>query len=69
MPALRKGTRVLGRLGQKPSATKGFGPAWVLMEPTEEDKDVARKYIDDEKARQASVKPVDPFGDPAAATA
>jgi hypothetical protein len=69
LPAVRKSTMVLGRLGQKPSATKGFGPAWVLMEPTEEDKMVARKYLADEAERKASATPVDPFGNPAADTA
>jgi len=65
LPAVRKGGMVLGRLGQKPSATKSFGPAWVLMEPTDADKAVARKYLADEAARKASATPVDPFGNPA----
>jgi hypothetical protein len=69
LPAVRKSTMVLGRLGKKPSATKGFGDAWVLLEPTEEDKAVARKYLADEAARKANATPVDPFGNPAAATA
>jgi hypothetical protein len=38
---------VLGRLGTKPSATKGFGPMWILLPPTEADKVVARKYLAD----------------------
>lgn len=66
-PALRKQGMVLGRLGQKPSQTKGFGPAWVLAEPTEDDKVTARKYLADEKARQASAKPSDPFAGATAA--
>ncbi len=33
---------VLGRLGQQPAQTKGFGPAWVLREPTDNDKVLAR---------------------------
>jgi len=69
MPAVRKSTMILGRLGQKPSATKGFGDAWVLLEPTDADKAAARKYLADEAARQAAATPVDPFGNPAAATA
>jgi hypothetical protein len=36
---------VLGRLGQKPSQTKGFGKAWVLQPPTDDDKVLARKWI------------------------
>lgn len=69
LPSLHKSTMVLGRLGQKPSQTKGFGPAWVLQEPTEEDKVVARKYLADEEARQAQARPTDPFGNPAAESA
>lgn len=69
MPTLRKGGMVLGRLGQKPSQTKSFGPAWVLGEPSEDDKNVARKYIADAKAQQAQAKPADPFGNPAAESA
>jgi hypothetical protein len=34
---------VLGRLGQKPT-TKG-NPAWVLADPTDAEKDVARAYL------------------------
>lgn len=60
-PALRKKGMVLGRLGQKPSQTKSFGPAWVLAEPTEEDKVVARKYLADEEKRKAAATPADPF--------
>jgi len=43
--ALKKGRKVLGRLGQKPSATKGFGKAWVLEDPTEADIAVAKAYL------------------------
>jgi hypothetical protein len=68
-PALRKSGMVLGRLGKKPSQTKGFGDAWVLQEPTEDDKVIARKYLADEEARKAQTRPVDPFGDPAAESA
>jgi hypothetical protein len=60
-PALRKQGMVLGRLGQKPSETKGFGPAWVLASPTDEDKVVARKYLADEEKRKAAAQPADPF--------
>lgn len=44
-PAIRRGRKVLGRLSQQPSQTKGFGKAWVLAEPTEADKAVARAYL------------------------
>jgi hypothetical protein len=60
-PALRKKGMVLGRLGQKPSQTKGFGPAWVLAEPTEADKVVARDYLAEQAKRVAADKPSDPF--------
>jgi hypothetical protein len=60
-PALRKGGMVLGRLGQKPSQTKSFGPAWVLTSPTDQDKAVARKYLADEEKRKAAAVPDDPF--------
>ena len=65
-PALRKKGTVLGRLGQKPSQTKGFGPAWVLAEPTDEDKVIARKYLADEEKRKAEATPADPFAAAAA---
>ena len=45
LPKIRKGRKVLGRLGKAPSQTKGFGEAWVLAEPTEADKVVARAYL------------------------
>lgn len=60
-PALRKKGMVLGRLGQKPSQTKGFGPAWVLAEPTDADKVIARKYLADLADRKAKETPADPF--------
>lgn len=46
-PKLARGNRaagmVLGRLGQQPSQTyKKGSPAWVLTEPTDEDKVIAR---------------------------
>lgn len=41
-PKIRTGGMVLGRLAQQPSKTKGFGPAWVLQPPTDEDKVLAR---------------------------
>lgn len=43
-PKIGRGVPVLGRLIQKPSQTKGFGPAWVLDSPTDADKDAARRY-------------------------
>lgn len=45
---------VLGRAGGKPSATKGFGDANILMAPTEDDKVIARAYI---ASRAASADP------------
>jgi hypothetical protein len=53
-PKVARRGMVLGRLGQKPSQTKGFGPAWVLQEPTEDDKVLARRYL-------AEHPPEDPF--------
>lgn len=60
-PALRKKGMVLGRLGQKPSQTKGFGDAWVLAEPSEADKVIARNYLAEEEKRKAAAVPEDPF--------
>lgn len=50
---------VLGRLTQKPSSYKT--PMWVLAEPTDADKAMARKWLDAEKARKAEQEPADPF--------
>ena len=41
------GGMVLGRLGQQPSQHKKGSPAWVLQEPTEEDKVIARPLARD----------------------
>jgi hypothetical protein len=65
MPALKRfqrketGAMVLGRLGTKPNSynTK----TWVLQEPTDEDKALARKHLADVAAKAAAVKPKDPF--------
>lgn len=51
-PKLKKANPlVLGRLGQQKSQTKGFGDAWVLEPPTDEDKALARphanKYLEE----------------------
>lgn len=56
---------VLNRLGTKPNSWKT--KTWVLQEPTDQDKAVARKYLADVAARKAAEKPADPFA--AAATA
>jgi hypothetical protein len=53
LPKVAKGGMVLGRVGQKPSATKGFGKAWVLLPPDESDKVLARKWL--------AANPADPF--------
>lgn len=50
---------VLGRLGTKPNKFKT--QTWVLQEPTDEDKAVARKYLADEAERKAKETPADPF--------
>lgn len=71
LPALKKvqngtGTgMVLNRLGTKPNRYKT--KTWVLQEPTEEDKELARKYLADVEARKAATKPKDPFAAAAAA--
>lgn len=36
---------VLGRLGQRPPSKPGMSPAWVLNDPTDEDKQIARRYL------------------------
>jgi hypothetical protein len=41
-PKVKTQGMVLGRLGQQPSQTKSFGPAWVLQPPTDADKVLAR---------------------------
>lgn len=41
-PKIASQGMVLGRLGQQPSQTKQFGPAWVLQPPTDADKVLAR---------------------------
>lgn len=46
-PKVKDHTMVLGRLGKQPSKTKGFGDAWVLNPPTEDDKKVARPAAND----------------------
>jgi len=45
---------VLGRLGQQPSRTKSFGPAWVLNPPTDTDKNIARGPAQQYLASQSS---------------
>jgi hypothetical protein len=54
----REGGMVLGRLGQQPSQHKKGSPAWVLNEPTEDDKVIARPLA---KAYLAANQPSDPF--------
>lgn len=41
-PKIASKGMVLGRLGQQPSQTPKFGPAWVLQPPTDKDKVLAR---------------------------
>lgn len=71
LPALKKyqagtGTGLLlNRLGTK--GNKWKTKTWVLLEPTEADKELARKYLADKAARQAAAKPKDPFAAAAAA--
>ena len=72
-PAAKKkidrGGIVLGRLGKVPSKTKGFGPAWILNDPEDEDKELARPeamaYIEANKANEEP----DPFASADAASA
>ena len=65
LPALKKmragkGTgMVLGRLGTKPNKFKT--KTWIIQAPTDQDKVLARKWIEAEKARQAAAQPSDPF--------
>lgn len=71
LPAVKKyqsgnGTgMVLGRLGTKGNQWKT--QTWVIQEPTDEDKAVARKYLADVAARKAAAKPEDPFAAAASA--
>ena len=37
---------VLGRLGQRPASKPGQNPAWALDDPSEDDKKVARKFLE-----------------------
>jgi len=46
----------LGVLGKKDSKKKGYQKAWAFLDPSDEDKAVARKFIED-RAAQAE----DPF--------
>lgn len=55
---------LLNRLGTKPNSFKT--KTWILQEPSEEDKALARKYIADRKAREAAAQPKDPFAAAAA---
>lgn len=70
LPALKKlragkGTgMVLGRLGTKPNKFKT--KTWIIQAPTEQDKVLARKWIESEKERAAKAAPVDPFAEAAA---
>lgn len=50
---------VLGRLGTKPNSFKT--KTWILQEPTEADKVVARKWLTEEQERKAKAEPSDPF--------
>lgn len=53
LPKIASRGMVLGRLGKKPSQTKGFGDMWILQPPTESDRQVARDYL--------AANPVDAF--------
>lgn len=46
----------LGRLGKGEASKKGYQKPWVLLDPTDDDKAVARKFIE-ERAAQSE----DPF--------
>lgn len=65
LPQLKKKGMVLGRLGTKPNSWKT--KTWVLQEPTDEDKVLARKWLADEEARKAAATPDDPFAAAASA--
>lgn len=43
---------MLGRINSRPNKTKGMAASWSVAEPTDEDKQVARKYAD--KIREVS---------------
>lgn len=58
-PKIRKGRKVLGRLTKKPAQQRGFSPAWVLADPTDEDKAKARAYLKAEAERRAKADPFD----------
>jgi hypothetical protein len=58
-PKLRTSKMVLGRLSTTPSQTKGFKAAWILDEPTEDDKALARKLV--AEGHDPRVEETDPF--------
>lgn len=61
-----KGTgMVLNRLGTK--GNKWKTKTWVLTEPTEDDKQIAREYLAEKAKREAETKITDPFAAAAAA--
>jgi hypothetical protein len=60
-PKIRTRRMTLGRLGKKPSQTRGFGDAWSLRPGTDADKDLAKRWI---AAHPAPAEP-DPFSSPA----
>lgn len=71
LPALKKvqnGTGnglVLNRLGTK--GNKWKTKTWILTEPTDEDKALAREYLTTVEARKKATTPSDPFAQAAAA--
>ena len=54
-PKIRTRRAVLGRLGKKEPSQRGMQKAWILNEPTEKDKAIARKFIAAMKKRKGDV--------------
>lgn len=57
-PKIKRNGKVLGRLTKKKAQQRGFSDAWVLAEPSEEDKQRARQYL---AAKRAKAAQADPF--------
>ncbi|MCK9602747.1 MAG: hypothetical protein M0R06_27110 [Sphaerochaeta sp.] len=60
-PKVGKGKLVVGRLGQQPSKTKGFGKAWVLQNPTPDELRLAQESLNKIQTEAAQAPADDPF--------
>lgn len=60
-PKVGTGRPVLGRLVQGEAADADSKPPWLLEAGTDADKEVARKYLADVKAKEAASATTDPY--------